>query len=488
MKPSQPAFRKGHVLVVDDDEAVRMRVRDLLEPTGLCSVSEASNGPDGLAAARTDRPDLVLLDIMMPGMTGLTVCELLREDPLTREIPIIVLSAADEDRAMPSALAAGAEDYLPKPIPSAELKAKVRTIMELNRYRSLTRERRRLRWLVEQASEALVMIDRRGRLIEANKRARELFTLPAIPGDDAIEIICRHYQPDPPDAFDRLRDDGFRPGEGFAVVRPESSLLAAHWLQVDLFAEDTDTRGELLLKFTDRSDTVRHNLETWSFQQIISHKIRTPLNGIGSMLELLAECQSVNKDPDASELLLIAQNSNRRLEDTLTAILDYHHALFDAPCERTFSGPVSWELLLRESAVEARLDVDLLHISGLRELQVPAELAEPMKQALIGVIDNYLKFSRAGAAGLDATFVSAHTLRLFAPGPAIPPQAIARLGRPYWQLESRFSGEIPGMGLGLTTARTMLRSLGAGLRFSASELPSGLVVEFTLPENENHDV
>jgi two-component system, cell cycle response regulator len=488
MKPSQPAFRKGHVLVVDDDEAVRMRVRDLLEPTGLCTVSEASNGPDGLAAARNERPDLVLLDIMMPGMTGLTVCQLMRQDPLTREIPIIVLSAADEDRAMPSALDAGAEDYLPKPIPSAELKAKVRTIMDLNRYRSLTRERRRLRWLVEQASEALVMIDRKGHLLEANRRARELFNLPAIPGADALDVIGNHYEPDPPDAFERLRDEGFRPGEGFAVVRPESSLLAAHWLQVDLFADDNDARGELLLKFTDRTDSVHRNLETWTFQQMMSHKIRTPLNGMGSMLELLAECPSVSQDPDSSELLQIAQESNRRLEDTLTSILEYHRTLFHLATDPSAAEPVSWELLLRDSAVEARMDIDLLRISGEQDHHVPATLVEPMRQALIAVVDNYLKFSRAGAVGIDATLTSAHTLRLFAPGPAIPPEAIARLGRPYWQIEPRFSGEIPGMGLGLATARTMLRSLGAGLRFSASEQPTGLVVEFTLPETGNHDV
>lgn len=485
MNTRLPASPDGRVLVVDDDEAVRMRVRDLLEPSGLCTVIEASNGPDGLAAARASAPDLVLLDIMMPGMTGLTVCELLRGDPLTREIPIIILSAADESRAMPSALEAGAEDYLPKPVPAAELKAKVRTIMELNRYRVLTRERGRLRWLVEQSSEALVMLDARGLLIEANRRARELFSLPSQPGADVLAAIGERYRPEPPHAFDVLRASGFLPCEPFAVVRPETTLLGAHWLQVDLFSPDSANGRELLLKFTDRTAAVCHNVETWSFQQVVSHKLRTPLNGIGSMLELIAEAGPVRSDPGLAELLETALLSSRRLEETLTAILGYHEALFH-PDPAAAPGPdVSWAALLRRAAVESGLDPSLLRVSG-DDIPVPARLAEPMTRALAEVVDNYVKFSRVATAGLDAAFSPGGRLRLFAPGPDIPPDAIARLGRPYWQIEPRFSGEIPGMGLGLATARAMLRSLGAGLRFAPAGRPGGLVSEFFLAESDNH--
>lgn len=468
-------------MVVDDDEAIRLRVRDLLEGSGMCEVFEASNGPDGLDAARTGRPDLILLDIMMPGMTGFTVCELLREDKRTREIPIIVLSASDEDCARPSALEVGAEDYLRKPIPSAELKAKVRTIMELNRYHSLTQERRRLRWLVEQSNEALVIIDRKGHLVDANRRARELFALPGLPGCDALAIIGVHYQPEPWDAFERLRDRGFQPGGGFAVVRAENSLLGSHWLQVDLFSDDSDAHGDLLLKFTDRSGTVHRDLQSWSFQQIVSHKLRTPLNGMGSMLELLAGCPGVRNDPEAVELLQTAVESSLRLETTLTSILAYHEALCSPVPSTGSSVSINWAQLLREACAEAGLDDARLQILGPSHLEVAGPLVVPMRQALLEVVENYLKFSRAAADGLTATFEEPSTLRLFAPGRSLPPEAIASLGRPYWQIEPRFSGEIPGMGLGLATARMLLRSLGAGLHFSNNPDISGLVATFSLP-------
>jgi two-component system cell cycle response regulator len=469
------------VLVVDDDEAIRLRVRDLLEGSGLCEVHEAANGIDGLALARSEAPDLILLDLMMPGMSGIEVCETLRGDPATCEIPIIVLSAADEEEAMPAALAAGAEDYLRKPIPSSELAAKVRTILELNRYRALTRERRRLRWLVEHSNEALVMLDRGGRLVEANQRARELFALPSSPGCDALAIISAHYECEPPEAFDRLRAQGFKGGESFAVVRPETSLLSAHWLQVDPFTGGRDDHGELLLKFTDRSGRVHHDLQTWSFHRLLSHKIRTPLNGVGSMLELLAGCPGVENDREAAELLRIAAESNRRLEDTLTSILDYHKALSGAAEPPADTEPVSWLSLLRSSSLEAGLDPALLRVSGPEDLVVPVALAGPMRQSVVEVVENYLKFGSAGSLGLDASFTPPATLRLFAPGRVLPPEALANLGRPYWQIERLFSGEIPGMGLGLATARLLLRSHGAGLRFDNSPDSSGIISELTLP-------
>jgi DNA-binding response OmpR family regulator len=136
------------VLVVDDDVTVRLRVRDLLASIDNCEVLEAADGYAGLAEIARRPPDLILLDLNLPGLSGLEVCAHLRRDPVACEIPIIVLSSSDEDTAMPAALEAGAEDYLLKPIPALELRAKVRIILRLNRFHALSAERHRLRWLV----------------------------------------------------------------------------------------------------------------------------------------------------------------------------------------------------------------------------------------------------------------------------------------------------------------------------------------------------
>jgi two-component system, cell cycle response regulator len=475
------------ILIVDDDIAVRMRVRDLLEKPGSCEVLEASDGLGGLALASEHRPDVILLDIMMPGLSGLDVCERLRAEPITRDIPIIILSAGDEQQSMPDALRAGAEDYLAKPIPSGELRAKVGNILRLDRFRSLNRKQRRLSWLVEHSREALVIIDHAGLLVEANQEARRLFGLPETPGVSALAFIEAHYQPDPPDAFSTLRSRGYLPGRAFSLCRPEHSLAAARWLDVGLFADEHDAAGELVLKFTDRTAAVQRELETWSFQHMMSHKIRTPLNGMSSLIELLAGSPSIRSDPGDAELIDIVLTSARRLEDTLISILKYNDALH-APRPTYADGakpPDSWDELISHALGEADFPREKFHLAGEPSALPDRSLAHALHLGLVEVIENYRKFSDAPVAGLHAEFrvtdgLGTH-LRLSAPGPALPPDTIALLGRPYWQMENRFSGEVPGVGLGLATARTCLRSLGADLRFSALGEPSGLAVDFILP-------
>ena len=475
------------ILIVDDDIAVRLRVRDLLEKPGSCEVLEASDGFDGLELAAEHRPDVILLDLMMPGLSGLDVCTRLRADPRTREIPIIILSAGDEQEGMPDALRAGAEDYLPKPIPSSELRAKVENILRLDRYRSLNRQQKRLAWIVEHSREALVIIDHEGRLVEANHEARRLFGLPATPGVPALDFIETHYRPDPPDALASLRSRGYRPGQVFSLCRPENSLAAARWLDVGVFADGQDACGELVLKFSDRTAAVQRELETWTFQHMISHKIRTPLNGLGTLIELLADSPSIRAVPGDVELIDMVLSSARRLEDTLISILKYNdalhapkptHAAVDKP-------PVTWPALLANALADAAFPPEKFRLAGEPPPAVSGALADVLHLGLVEVIGNYRKFSDAPAAGLHAEFQltpgEGPRLRLHAPGPALPPDTIALLGRPYWQMENQFSGEVPGVGLGLATARTSLRTLGADLRFSTFDQPSGLAVEFILP-------
>ncbi len=475
--------RIGRVLVIDDDVAVRLRVRDLLASLENCEVGEAADGHAGLAEVARQAPDLILLDLMMPGLSGLEVCAALRRDPTASQIPIIVLSAGDEATAMPAALEAGAEDYLVKPIPGNELRAKVRTIMRLNRFHTLSIERQRLHWLVAHSLEALVVVDSAGRLVEANLRARELFELPSTPAPDALTLLGRHFQPDPTDAFARIRARGFRPGEGFVLHQPETRFSASRWFQADLFKDPATTSADLLIKFTDRSGEVRRELETWTFQNLLSHKLRTPLNGMGATLDLLLDDPALLHSPDGRELLEMARRSADRLQETVTSILRYHEALC-APCSADPEAvDQPWETLLREAADETGLQN--IRFTGTtpadpRDL-VPGACVDPLRLALVEVLDNYRKFSDAPKVGLEATFAGPGRLHLSAPGPVLPPEVVAGIGRPYWQVEKKFSGEIPGMGLGLATARLLLRSLGADLTFSARADSAGLVSEFTLP-------
>ncbi|GIE31640.1 hypothetical protein Ait01nite_046850 [Actinoplanes italicus] len=112
------------VLVADDDEGVRDLVTFKLEMAGYRTLT-AADGCTALTVAAEARPDLVVLDIAMPGMDGLSVCFRLHDDPATAEIPVIMLSGMASETDIELAYVSGAEEYLPKPVNTGELVRRV---------------------------------------------------------------------------------------------------------------------------------------------------------------------------------------------------------------------------------------------------------------------------------------------------------------------------------------------------------------------------
>jgi two-component system, OmpR family, alkaline phosphatase synthesis response regulator PhoP len=108
------------VLVIDDEAPIRLLCRVNLEAEGM-DVVEASDGPSGLEKARQERPDVVLLDVMMPGLDGWQVAEELLDDERTSGIPIIFLTARAEFRDRARGLDLGGVDYVTKPFNPIEL-------------------------------------------------------------------------------------------------------------------------------------------------------------------------------------------------------------------------------------------------------------------------------------------------------------------------------------------------------------------------------
>lgn len=113
------------ILVVDDEQPIRELVKYNLEREGF-EVLLAGDGNTGLDMARTEAPDLIILDIMLPGMDGLSVCRTLHQEPATRAIPIIMLSARGEEVDKVLGLELGADDYITKPFSPRELIARVK--------------------------------------------------------------------------------------------------------------------------------------------------------------------------------------------------------------------------------------------------------------------------------------------------------------------------------------------------------------------------
>lgn len=124
------------ILIVDDNPVGLHHLAMILETPGYQLVL-ASSGHEALAKVEDMQPDLILLDVLMPGMDGFEVCRRLRSDPVLAEVPILIVTALDDREFRLKGINAGADDFITKPIDPDELAARVRTILRLNRYRRL---------------------------------------------------------------------------------------------------------------------------------------------------------------------------------------------------------------------------------------------------------------------------------------------------------------------------------------------------------------
>jgi cyclic di-GMP phosphodiesterase len=131
------------ILIVDDERAGRDTLEAILESEGY-HLEMAESGPEALEKAVVLLPDVILLDVMMPGMTGFEVCQRIRNDPVLAEIPVIILTALDDRESLLRALDSGADDFITKPFDRFELRARLLGITRLNRYRKLRDERANL--------------------------------------------------------------------------------------------------------------------------------------------------------------------------------------------------------------------------------------------------------------------------------------------------------------------------------------------------------
>jgi len=164
---------------VDDDITILELLGDYLEALGY-QVFRATDGQEGLELARECLPDLILLDVMMPGRSGFEVCQELKRDPETADIPVVMITALGEVEDRIRALEAGADDFLTKPVALPELKARVKSLLEVKAYRDhLKRHKEALEEEVNLKTQELQRAFEA--LREAHQRIKEL----------SLEVIVR---------------------------------------------------------------------------------------------------------------------------------------------------------------------------------------------------------------------------------------------------------------------------------------------------------
>jgi len=117
-----------HVMVVDDSPTDKAYLKQMLERAGF-QVLEAGSGQDAVAMARSQQPDCIVMDVVMPGMNGFQATRTLSKDPLTASIPVLVVSSKSQETDRLWALRQGAKEYIVKPVNEVDLISKVKAVL-----------------------------------------------------------------------------------------------------------------------------------------------------------------------------------------------------------------------------------------------------------------------------------------------------------------------------------------------------------------------
>src|SRR5438128_296276 len=149
------------ILIVEDNEKNRKLVRDVLTFKGY-RLAEAETGEEGVRLAKELHPDLVLMDIQLPGINGIAALGQIREDPAIRDTPVIAVTALDPGPERIKGLEAGADDFLTKPINQPELLARVRSLLRIKQFWDQISEMNRT--LEQRVSDQVAQLERMARL------------------------------------------------------------------------------------------------------------------------------------------------------------------------------------------------------------------------------------------------------------------------------------------------------------------------------------
>ena len=237
-------------LAVDDEPRALALLRSIIEPEGHHLIT-APDGHTALALAEQMRPDAVLLDVMMPDLDGFEVCRRLRAMPALSTLPILLLTALDDRASRLEGLGAGADDFITKPFDSVELRLRLRTLRQLNRYRRLYEESSRYEAAITHSAEGLILAEGDGTILLRNPAFDRLLT----PAGRARTCFFDYFEDATP-----LRHDLTAPPPSVAVELPllHSAVTPTY---VEVVAGLVPWEGRTIVQYHLRDLTEKRNLE-----------------------------------------------------------------------------------------------------------------------------------------------------------------------------------------------------------------------------------
>ena len=450
------------VLIVDDQEIGRITLEGFLLPLGY-ALHFAASGAETLAVLAELRPDVILLDVMMPEMNGFEVCRRIRADARWRDIPIILVTALDDRASKIKGLEAGADDFVSKPVDWAELRARVQTTVKLGQVRRQLQERARFEWAVNRSSEGFVWLDETGRIAGANPVAQRWLGIDPSSEVSFLAAISGKFILQPEVTWIELAGEG--EDAILTLVRPETEHARAQWLQISLtpMPAAEEGTGAWMVYLQDVTALQARMLQVATVLAFVSHKLNSPLASLNAALEMMA--MRVGEDEALQSLLQMASESVLSLDATTTQLLHMMEEFREPMAEGEDALPLE-DLDTTVARVCQQLALPQDQCIYTRTLtRLPPFRPVVIERILHLLLDNAIKFHPLGTPqvriimrdeGRDAV-----RLQVEDDGPGIPPELWERVWQPLYQIDREGAGQIAGIGVGLSlVANTVWRSGG----------------------------
>lgn len=474
---------KSTLLVIDDQNVTREAMLYLLKAEGY-HVIAADSGQTGFDLTKKYRPDLVLLDVVMPDIDGFEVCRKIRHDPEIQDIPVLLVTALDTAEHKLRSIEAGADDFIAKPVEKRELFARVKAITQLNRYRRLLAERIKFEWVVDNSNDGYVLLNAEQNITYANTRARQCLNLPDVAQLNGplnfIRQAQKQYSLEPQEAWRTWPTP--LPKNPRYLIRAETNRAKSAWFEIDSCVLP-ESQTVYLVRMNDISSQVTLQQHISAFQVLVSHKLRTPLTGINA-LSLLKRQIKDKLTTNEIELFNIIEKSAERIHHQIIDILDYIHisGLLDVGSGLELSQLI---LVVNELMLELEVGIDV-HLPENKKNYFLSISREGLKAVLRQLFDNSRKFHprQKPSVQLDVRLEKEHKilLRITDNGVHLSAEALRQVWTPYYQSEKNVTGEIDGMGLGLPSVASLIWSVGGTCHIFNRNDSLGIVVELRIPQ------
>ncbi|MBN2003276.1 MAG: response regulator [Anaerolineae bacterium] len=486
------------ILIVDDEPSARDTLQALLFNEGYELVF-AYDGFEALAKASALNPDLVLLDVMMPGLDGFAVCQRLRADEQLAQVPVMMITALDDRDSRLRGIEAGADDFISKPFDRFELRARVRTVTQLNRYRQLLQERANFEWVIEQSDDGYMMLSENDEVLYANPQAQLYLNLPETRSPDKeqesrdsapdtfLELARKHYQLEPQalwGEWPRLPDHA--PPAARYLVRPESPNANAFWLQVDILKMTAGKPEKHLIRLRDITSSITTRNNMWSFHGIINHKLRTPANIVTGFLNLLTTNLSKFSTERLQETLSTVQESAERLQGEILNILQYVDAIDMDTQDVHLCGLDEIDRVISETKTELDIENIQTRYTGWEDpAAVLIKLSRQGLKLILGeLLGNAKKFHPEKSPIIEVNilkFDAGVCIQVQDNGATLAPDQLAMMWMPYYQADKYFTGQVAGSGLGLAVVASLVWNAGGTCHARNRDPGAGVIVELVLP-------